>query len=872
MRICELDGRRDQLTNMMKQYLAIKEMNPDCVIFYRLGDFYEMFFDDALDNADVLELTLTGRDCGLEERAPMCGVPYHSAKQYIAKLVKINKKVAIVEQLEKVAANSKTPIERKVVRIITPGTVIDDLCLEEDRNNFIACVYQTKTAAAVAWADISTGVLNVQAFNESKYISLLDDALFKIKPAEIIANDLAFTNQDALYTVRSRTVPEFNQTKDSAFTITNATKIIKDQFNIKDLTVFDLDKKELISCVGALINYLIDTQKHALSNIKQIKVIKNTNFLYLDLNARRNLELVESQVTRKKQGTLLGLVDLTRTGMGARKIRDIIENPLRGAKEINARLDAVEELTKNTIARETTTELFDQIGDIERICGKIAAGTVTPKDCFLLANSLSVIPKIKAAFGDMTSTLIQDAVAGMVDVSDCTSDLLAAFDKFAPVNFRDGGFIRRGYSERLDSLLDVKEYGVKWLAEFEGKERERTGIRNLKVSFSKVFGYTIEITKSNYASIPDNYILKQTLGNSQKFITQELKDAERMITSGQEDALILEMELFEGIKSRLMKMVTDILSNATSIALLDCLISFAKVSLKNNYVRPEIDESINEIMIEGGRHPVVENMLGANKFIDNDTLLDNSENNILIITGPNMGGKSTYMRQVALITIMAHAGCFVPARRARIALTDRIFTRIGASDELALGNSTFMVEMNEIANVINNATDKSLLILDEVGRGTSTFDGMSIAWAILEYISTRIKAKTLFATHYHELTALENKAVGIKNFRVLVKETNNSIIFLHKIARGSANRSFGIEVAGLAGLPDALITRAKEVLSAQEQAANSITVGEFDGVKVPEIDPNAIEIINTLKEMDMNTISPLMAFGTLQNLVDKVRK
>ena len=421
-------------------------------------------------------------------------------------------------------------------------------------------------------------------------------------------------------------------------------------------------------------------------------------------------------------------------------------------------------------------------------------------------------------------------------------------------------------------MLDVKEYGVKWLAEFEGKERERTGIRNLKVSFSKVFGYTIEITKSNYASIPDNYILKQTLGNSQKFITQELKDAERMITSGQEDALILEMELFEGIKSRLMKMVTDILSNATSIALLDCLISFAKVSLKNNYVRPEIDESINEIMIEGGRHPVVENMLGANKFIDNDTLLDNSENNILIITGPNMGGKSTYMRQVALITIMAHAGCFVPARRARIALTDRIFTRIGASDELALGNSTFMVEMNEIANVINNATDKSLLILDEVGRGTSTFDGMSIAWAILEYISTRIKAKTLFATHYHELTALENKAVGIKNFRVLVKETNNSIIFLHKIARGSANRSFGIEVAGLAGLPDALITRAKEVLSAQEQAANSITVGEFDGVKVPEIDPNAIEIINTLKEMDMNTISPLMAFGTLQNLVDKVRK
>lgn len=473
----------------------------------------------------------------------------------------------------------------------------------------------------------------------------------------------------------------------------------------------------------------------------------------------------------------MGLVDLTRTGMGARKIRDIIENPLRNAQEINARLDAVEELTKNTIARETTTELFDQIGDIERICGKIAAGTVTPKDCFLLANSLSVIPKIKAAFGDMTSTLIQDAVAGMVDVSDCTSDLLAAFDKFAPVNFRDGGFIRRGYSERLDSLLDVKEYGVKWLAEFEGKERERTGIRNLKVSFSKVFGYTIEITKSNYASIPDNYILKQTLGNSQKFITQELKDAERMITSGQEDALILEMELFEGIKSRLMKMVTDILSNATSIALLDCLISFSKVSLKNNYVRPEIDESINEIMIEGGRHPVVENMLGANKFIDNDTLLDNSENNILIITGPNMGGKSTYMRQVALITIMAHAGCFVPARRARIALTDRIFTRIGASDELALGNSTFMVEMNEIANVINNATDKSLLILDEVGRGTSTFDGMSIAWAILEYISTRIKAKTLFATHYHELTALENKAVGIKNFRVLVKETNNSIIF-----------------------------------------------------------------------------------------------
>lgn len=863
--------KKKELSPMMKHYQAVKEMYKDCIVFYRLGDFYEMFFEDAVEVSQILDLTLTGKECGLEKRAPMCGIPYHASQTYIAKLIEAGKKIAVVEQLTK-PTKGNTLVEREVVRVITPGTVLDENCLTDDKNNFIACIYKSKSGIGICWADISTGLMQVSEFSGASALKNLDDLLSKIKPAELICNSDALPLRESLTATKTVLLPNFTPYKDISFNLSRATKEIKEQFQVANIAVFDLqDYKNATVSAGALLEYLQETQMKMLNNLKSISVFKDEKHMHLDFNARKNLELTENMLNRKKGGSLLGLLDETKSSLGARKMRSFVENPLLDETEINMRLDGVEELTKNLMVRETSGELFSGICDIERICSKIAIGSVTPKDCFNLGQSLLKVPEIKAAFSNCSSKIIADGVKGLVDVCEIAQMLQSAFDEFAPINYKDGGFIKPAFDEKLDSLKKVSDMGYSWITKFENEEKEKTGIRTLKVNYNKVFGYCIEITKSFYNQVPDNYILKQTMKDSQKYVTPELKEAERLILSGAENALVYELEVYDKIKDFLAKHIQEFLSIANSIALLDVLVSLAKVSVKNNYVRPIIGSFVKEINIVGGRHPVIEKMMGSNQFVDNDTLLDDGENNILIITGPNMGGKSTYMRQVAIIVIMAHIGCFVPATRASIALTDRIFTRIGASDELSLGNSTFMVEMTEVSNIINNATKNSLIILDEVGRGTSTFDGMSIAWAIIEYLSANVKAKTLFATHYHELTVLEEKIVGVKNYRVLAKEFDNSIIFLHKIARGSANRSFGIEVASLAGLPQNLIDRAKDILKAQEQANNKIDVDNFEGTKMPEVNPNAVEVINVLKEMDMNTISPLMAFGTLQNLVDKVK-
>jgi len=867
------DINESDLSPMMRQYKHLKDLHSDCIIFFRLGDFYEMFFEDAICASQILELTLTARDCGSNKRAPMCGVPFHACDSYIAKLINANHKVAIVEQVSDPKAAGNNLVERDAIRIVTPGTVVETECLTYDVNNYIVSIHASKTAIGLCWADISTGFMEVAQFSGENAVNMADNLLATLLPKEVICSAQGKGLESLLTSAKKGNLAEFTQVNEVYFNLNSAIKIIKEQFKVSSITAFDIADKQVATCAaGAILHYLAQTQKKTLSNINKLSVYFDKDFLQIDYNARKNLEVVENMVTHKKQGSLLGLLDATKTSMGARLVRFLIENPLSSSEKINARLDAVSELYHNIDIRENASDVLMRICDIERLTAKIATQTITPKDCFALGQSLKVLPELKRIISGVKSELLVGCLGGLDINEQITTTLVSAFDEHAPTNYRDGNFIQKGFNEKLDSLKNIRQTAYDWVTTFEQSEKQRTGIRNLKVSYNKVFGYYIEVSKGQLGLVPPEYQLRQTTLNGEKFITPELKEAERMILSGNADALELELKIFEAIKALLYENVETLMAISKSVATLDALISLAKVSAKNGYVRPEINDSIDKIEIIGGRHPVVEQMLGANQFIDNDTLLDSDEDNILIITGPNMGGKSTYMRQVALITLMAHIGCFVPARNAKIMLTDRIFTRIGASDELAFGNSTFMVEMSEVSNIIKNATARSLLILDEVGRGTSTFDGMSIAWAVIEYISKHIKAKTLFATHYHELVVLENRIVGVKNYRVLVRELDSSVVFLHKIARGSANRSFGIEVAALAGLPGELIDRAREICDASEMNTDRSEVKLNEGVKAPKLDPCAVEVINVLKEMDMNTISPLMAFGTLQNLVDKVHK
>ena len=857
------------LSPMMKHYLEMKEKYPDTILFYRLGDFYEMFFEDAEIVSKELELTLTGKDCGLDKRAPMCGIPYHAATTYISRLISNGHRVAICEQLSDPKA-SKGLVKRDVIQIVTPGTVIENDILDAKRNNFLMIVYADKNAIGVCYSDISTGFIEATELVGNEKFKLLDDVLARIKPSEVLCNLSFMTESFNLSAVKLGYVPQFYP-KDELFEMSKAKNIILKQFAVNNLSALGLsDKKQMTLAVGGALLYFEETQKRLISNIKKLSIIQDERFVHLDILARKNLELTQSNSLNQKKGSLLWLLDKTKTSMGGRLLKTFIDQPLRDDVLINERLDSVEELKNDLILRNNLIDALDGFSDIERKCSKISAGTITPKECLSLSETLGKLPEIKKILSSCKSKLLTDANEKIVLLNDIKKVLDDAIDPNAPANLKDGGYILSSFNEELYKLRNAGEFGKQWLAEYEKDQKEKTGIKNLKTGYNRVFGYYIEVTNSGLSLVPDTYIRKQTTTNSERYITPELKEMEYKILNSKEQAIELEAKIYAEIKTYLSSYLSELADISSSIALCDTLSSFAEVSANYNYCRPIISSNINHIKIEAGRHSVVEAMMEGQEFSPNDTNLDAGENRTMLITGPNMAGKSTYMRQVAIITLMAHMGCFVPAKSAEISIIDRVFTRVGASDDLAFGQSTFMVEMSEVSNIINNATDKSLIILDEVGRGTSTYDGMSIASAIIEYLSKHLHAKTLFSTHYHELTDLEGRVEGVKNYRVMVKEWDGNIVFLHKIARGSANRSFGIEVAKLAGLPDELISRAKEILNERESAGN---VSRQTNIK-PEFETNAnvAEVINVLKEMDMNNISPLMAFGTLQNLVDKVKK
>lgn len=858
------------ISPMMKHYLETKEKYPDTILFYRLGDFYEMFFEDAEIVSRELELTLTGKDCGLEKRAPMCGIPYHASNSYIAKLISNGHKVAICEQLSDPKA-SKGLVERDVIQIVTPGTVIDNDILVSNKNNYLMTVFENKTTIGVCYSDISTGFIEALELSGDDRYKLLDDTLARVKPVEVLSQQKFIETANGLSAVKLNFSPAF-YAKDDIFEYQKGKNAILKQFEVNNLSGLGLqDSKEMIVAVGANLLYLEETQKRLISNIKKLSIIFDARFVHLDIIARKNLELTQSNSLNQKKGSLLWLMDRTKTPMGARMMRSIIDEPLRDETLINERLDSVEELSNNLIFRENLIDAIDGCFDIERKCSKISAGTITPKECLSLAETIGKFPEIKNLLSGCNSKLLKDAYNSISDLEDIRKVLVDAISPDAPANLKDGGYILSSYNDELYNLRNAGEYGKQWLAEYEKDQKEKTGIKTLKTGYNRVFGYYIEVTNSGLSLVPENYIRKQTTINSERFITPELKEMEYKILNSKEQAIELESKLYGEIKNYLTSYIGELSDIAHSIAIVDCLLSLASIAVDYKYVRPKIDSKINHIKIVEGRHPVVELLSENERFSPNDTLLDDGENRTMLITGPNMAGKSTYMRQVAIITLMAHMGSFVPAKEAEISIIDRVFTRVGASDDLAFGKSTFMVEMSEVSNIINNATDKSLIILDEIGRGTSTYDGMSIASAIIEYLSSHLHAKTLFSTHYHELTDMEGRVDGVKNYRVMVKEWDGNIVFLHKIARGSANRSFGIEVAKLAGLPTELIERAKVILkNVEEHNGKHGASSDLPEQKI-ETNANVAEVINVLKEMDMNNISPLMAFGTLQNLVDKVK-
>lgn len=856
------------LSQMMQHWLSVKEKYKDCLIFYRLGDFYEMFFEDAVKASKILDLTLTGRDCGLEERAPMCGVPHHAVDVYIQKLVSVGEKVAICEQLED-PATAKGIVERGVVRVVTAGTLNAD-SIDEKTNNYICCAYKNQNGIALSWADITTGDLSVTEFFGDDCIKKCIAQMTKLDVKEVIANDDMLLSVRDLPEITRGILPHFSNFPDWAFGYSAAERLLLEQFNTKTLSAYSVAGKcDAISATGALLEYLKETQMHALKNVNGVKYIENERFMQLDSTAVRNLEIVKTLGDGGKYGSLLWLLDKTCTAMGARLLRSSVLSPYFDKAAINYRLDGVEELFDSTVIRLSVTDLLKEVKDIERIAGKIANGSVLPRDCLALSRSLSVIPNLKFSLSGFNSAVIKDVCAGLLDMSDIAALIDNAISANPPANMKDGGYIKEGYNVRLDELRNIRKNGSKVLLEMEARERDITGIRNLRINYNRIFGYYIEVTKSFIDKVPLSYQRKQTLANSERFITDELKELEVKIMSSVDTAIKMEIEIYEKIKGILAENIESFKSIAESIANLDIIAAFAEIAKTNRYVRPEIAESNQPLIIKEGRHPVVE-VISKERFIPNDTLLDEAENRTMIITGPNMAGKSTYMRQTAIIAIMAHIGCFVPAKSAKIPLIDRVFTRVGASDNLISDQSTFMVEMIEVATIIQNATKNSLLVLDEVGRGTSTYDGLSIAWAVIEHLTEKIGAKTLFATHYHELTELESKMSGVKNYKISVRELNGSVVFLRKIMRGGANRSFGIEVASLAGIPSSVTGRAKEILKAVESGDKSRTAPTVEAEPADEVALTEIERI--IMDTDLDNLSPMHAFLLVSDLKEKVKK
>ncbi len=858
------------LSQMMTHYLSMKEKYKDCVLFYRLGDFYEMFFDDAVKVSALLELTLTGRDCGLEERAPMCGIPFHAADTYIAKLVSLGEKVAICEQLSDPKAG-KGLVERDVVRVVSAGTVTEDTMLEEGKNNYIACLFKSPDGVAAAWTDITTGEFFCQEFLGDAAIYEAVELLVKFSVAEIVCNEDMLAASKGLKEVRHNLLPAFSCYLPWAFNVKRAEKNLLEQLGAKSLAAYGLSGKDnLIAASGALIEYLRETQKHSLANISSVKLINQEKFMTLDGNAVRNLELVRNNAENKKYGSLLWVLDKTKTGMGARLLARMLLAPLKDKAEIEYRLSGVEELYNASVIRVGLSENLREIGDIERLAGKISNGNFTPRDCIALKKSLQILPSVKFQLTGFSSSIVKDIDEGILDMKELADLLAAAIDENAPAQTKDGKYIRKGFHQELDELRDIRDKSAQILEEMEAREKERTGIRTLKIRYNKVFGYYIEVSNSFKDQVPQEYIRKQTLTTGERYITEELKVFEEKILTSHEKALQIEARLYAQLLQVLSTNIEGLKEVAASIALLDCIVSFATVAKERRYVRPKIVEAGEPLKIMDGRHAVVE-AISKDRFVPNDTLLDNVENRCAIITGPNMAGKSTYMRQVALITIMAHIGAFVPAKAAEIPLTDRIFTRVGASDNLIFDQSTFMVEMTEVATILLHATKDSLLILDEVGRGTSTYDGLSIAWSVIEYLTEHIRAKTLFSTHYHELTELETKLEGVKNYRVTVKELNGAVVFLRKIARGGANRSLGIEVAALAGVPKEVTARAKGILKALEKSDIARGKIQTEWIEEEVVDEKQLtEVERILAEVDMNTLSPMQAFMLVSDLKDKV--
>ncbi len=872
------------LSPMMKEYLKTKEQYKDCILFYRLGDFYEMFFDDALTVTKELEITLTGKDCGLEERAPMCGVPFHAAETYINRLIEKGHKVAICEQVED-PKTAKGLVKREVIRVVTPGTTLDAASLDESKNNYLMSIAAVGDRFGCAIADITTGDCFLTEVDKPQ--KLLDE-INKFTPAEIICNDAFFLSGVDTDDLKDRLGISIFSLESWYFDDDLCRRTLKEHFHVADLEglgIGDYDNGILAS--GALFLYLKETQKSALSHMATIHPYMAEKYMLIDSSSRRNLELVETMREKQKKGSLLWVLDKTKTAMGARTLRAMVEQPLIDTEEIEQRLTAIEELNEKAMLRDEIREYLNPVYDMERLISRISYKSANPRDLVAFAASLEMLPYIKQTLGEFDSSLLKQLNEDMDALSDLCSLIKNAIVDEPPIAQKDGGIIREGFNEDVDKFRRSRTDGKKWLSELEARERERTGIKSLKIKYNRVFGYSLEVTNTFRDQVPDNYVRKQTLSNAERYITQELKELEDLILGAEDKLYALEYELFCQVRDQAGAEVVRIQKTAKAVAYLDVFASLALVAQRNHYVRPKINEG-GVIDIKNGRHPVVEKMIENDMFIANDTYLNNQKKRVSIITGPNMAGKSTYMRQSALIVLMAQIGSFVPAEKANIGIVDRIFTRVGASDDLASGQSTFMVEMTEVANILRNATSKSLLILDEIGRGTSTFDGLSIAWAVIEHISnTKLcGAKTLFATHYHELTELEGKIPGVNNYCIAVKEKGDDIVFLRKIVKGGADKSYGIQVAKLAGVPDSVIARAKELVEELSDADITAAVKDLTAPKKKEkivydqVDMAQMSLFDTVQDndiveeirgLDLSNITPMEAMNILFNLQNKIK-
>ena len=878
----------NELTPMMKQYMQTKEEYKDCILFYRLGDFYEMFFDDALTASKELEITLTGKNCGLEERAPMCGIPYHAVDSYLNRLVSKGYKVAICEQVED-PKTAKGIVKREVIRVVTPGTNLDTQGLDETKNNYIMCIVYMADRYGLSVADVTTGEYLVTELDSQ---TKLMDELYKFMPSEIVCNEAFYMSGLDLDDLKNRLHMAIYSLEAWYFDDALCRETLQEHFKVASLEGIGLSDYECgMIASGALLKYLEETQKNSLSHMSRLTRYATGNYMVLDSATRRNLELVETLREKQKRGSLLWVLDKTKTAMGARTLRKYVEQPLIDKESIVKRLDAVAELKDNAICREEIREYLNPVYDLERLVGKIPYQSANPRDLIAFQSSLSMLPSVKCILKDMESDLLKEIYEELDPLEELCDLVGRAIQEEPPLAMKEGGIIKDGYNEEVDRLRKAKSEGKNWLADLETKEREKTGIKNLRIRYNKVFGYYLEVTNSFKDLVPDYYTRKQTLANAERYIIPELKELEDTILGAEDKLCALEYELYCEVRNTIAAELTRIQRTAKAVAKLDVIASLALVAERNNYVRPKINEK-GVIDIRDGRHPVVEKMIPNDMFIANDTYLDDKKQRISIITGPNMAGKSTYMRQAALIVLMAQLGSFVPASSANIGLVDRIFTRVGASDDLASGQSTFMVEMNEVANILRNATSKSLLILDEIGRGTSTFDGLSIAWAVVEYISNSklLGAKTLFATHYHELTELEGKISNVNNYCIAVKEKGDDIVFLRKIVKGGADKSYGIQVAKLAGVPDPVINRAKEIV---EELVTADITGKVKNIavqgsetkkktqkKLDEVDLTQFslfdtvkddDVLNELKELDISHMTPMDAMNKLYQLQNKLR-